>query len=184
MPTNDGYSVQALSRLVQPARVHRKLYTDPKIFDLEMERIFASTWVYVGHESQIRNPGDYFCTRVARKPLVVVRGADGQIHALRNQCAHRGAMVVANDAGCTDEFQCCYHGWTYHLDGRLKAVPLNNGYPDDFDTKNPNTAMVSVPRVQSYRGFIFLSLAADRPQPRRYARLHEDLARRHGRSRA
>ena len=152
-------SVELLSRMVEPARVHRHLYTDPDIFELEMSRIFGTAWIYVGHESQIKNPGDYFCARVARKPLVIVRGADGQVRALRNQCAHRGAMVVANDCGSTDEFQCCYHGWTYHLDGRLKAVPLNNGYPNDFDTKNPKTAMVQVPRVKSYRGFIFISLA-------------------------
>ncbi len=154
-------SAEVLSQLVQPARVHRRVYTDPEIFELEMQRIFASTWVYVGHESQIRNPGDFFCTRVARKPLVIVRGKNSEINALHNQCAHRGSMVVAVDAGCADEFQCCYHGWTYHLDGRLKAVPLNHGYPEDFNIKNPNTAMVQVPRVQSYRGFIFVSLAAE-----------------------
>lgn len=160
MPNGLQPSIDMLSRLVQPARVHRLVYTDPEIFELEMQRIFATTWIYVGHESQIKNPGDYFGARVARKPLVVVRGADGAINALHNQCAHRGAMVVANDAGSTDEFQCCYHGWTYHLDGRLKAVPLNHGYPEDFDTKSPGTAMVGVPRVKSYRGFIFVSLAA------------------------
>ena len=154
-------SVDALSKLVQPARVHRQVYTDPDIFELEMQKIFASTWVYVGHESQIRNPGDFFCTRVARKPLVIVRGENGEINALHNQCAHRGAMVVAINAGRSNEFQCCYHGWTYHLDGRLKAVPLNNDYPEDFNPKDPNTAMLRVPRVQSYRGFIFLSLASD-----------------------
>jgi phenylpropionate dioxygenase-like ring-hydroxylating dioxygenase large terminal subunit len=70
-------------------------------------------------------------------------------------------MVVANEAGCTNEFQCCYHGWTYHLDGRLKAVPLNHGYPADFNPKDPKTAMVQAPRVKSYRGFIFVSLAAE-----------------------
>src|SRR5262245_31076567 len=161
MPNGPDLSAEALSRLVQPARVHRRVYTDPEIFELEMERIFASTWIYVGHESQIRSSGDFFCTRVARKPLVVVRGADGAIRALHNQCAHRGAMVVASAAGSTNEFQCCYHGWTYHLDGRLKAVPLNHGYPEDFDIRSPGTAMVRVPRVRSYRGFIFLSLAAE-----------------------
>ncbi len=66
-------------------------------------------------------------------------------------------MVVASDCGHAKEFQCVYHGWTYHLDGRLKAVPLNHGYPSDFDTKNPKTSMTQVPRVESYRGFIFIS---------------------------
>ncbi len=120
-------SPETLSKLVQPARVHRRIYTDPDIFEAEMARIFATAWVYVGHESQIKNPGDFFCTRVARKPLVVVRDAVGQVRALHNQCAHRGAMVVANDRGSTNEFQCCYHGWTYHLDGKLKAIPLQHG---------------------------------------------------------
>ena len=58
---------------------------------------------------------------------------------------------------------CCYHGWTYHLDGRLKAVPLQHGYPKDFDPNNPKTAMVQVPRVKSYRGFVFASEASDGP---------------------
>lgn len=161
MSSITSLSPQTLGRMVEPARVHRRIYTDPEIFELEMVRIFGQAWIYVGHESQIRNPGDYFTATVARRPLVISRGPDGRIHALHNQCAHRGAMVVANDSGTTDEFQCCYHGWTYHLDGRLKAVPLNNGYPDDFSTRNKNTAMVQVPRVESYRGFIFVSLAAE-----------------------
>lgn len=154
-------SAEELAQYVQPARVHRCLYTDPDIFELELDRIFGKTWIYVGHESQIKNPGDYFCTQIGRKPVVVVRDASGTVRVLHNQCAHRGAMVVALDKGKTDEFQCCYHGWTYHLDGRLKAVPLNHGYPPDFDTKDPKRAMVQVPRVKSYRGFIFASLGPD-----------------------
>jgi phenylpropionate dioxygenase-like ring-hydroxylating dioxygenase large terminal subunit len=157
------HTAEDLFHRVQPARVHRSLYTDPDIFEQEMANIFAVAWIYVGHESQVRNPGDYFCTQVARKPLIVVRDAAGKLRSLRNQCAHRGAMVVASDKGRTDEFQCCYHGWTYHLDGRLKAVPLHSGYPQDFDPVNPKTSMLQVPRIASYRGFIFVSLAPDGP---------------------
>jgi phenylpropionate dioxygenase-like ring-hydroxylating dioxygenase large terminal subunit len=154
---------EPLSRLVQPARVHRRLYSDPAIFDLELERIFGRAWIYVGHESQIKREGDYFCTQLATKPIIVVRGAGGEIYALHNQCAHRGAMVVASEKGTVDEFQCCYHGWTYHLDGRLKAVPLQHGYPADFDPKNPATAMLQVAQVASYRGFIFANQSASAP---------------------
>ncbi len=154
---------QSLAARVQPARVHRSLYSDPAIFELELERIFGRAWIYVGHESQVKNLGDYFTTQVGRKPVVVVRGADGEVHVLHNQCAHRGAMVVANDKGTTNEFQCCYHGWTYHLDGRLKAVPLQHGYPADFDPKDPKTAMLAVPRVESYRGFIFVNQSRAAP---------------------
>jgi phenylpropionate dioxygenase-like ring-hydroxylating dioxygenase large terminal subunit len=109
-------SSESLRSLVQPGRVHRRLYTDPTIFEAEMERIFGAAWIYVGHESQIRNPGDYVRTFIGRKPVVLVRDADGGVRVIHNQCAHRGSLVVAKDKGNTDEFQCCYHGWTYHLE--------------------------------------------------------------------
>ena len=156
-------SPESLRSLVQSGRVHRRLYTDPEIFEAEMERIFGAAWIYVGHESQIRNSGDYVRTFIGRKPVVLVRDADGEVRVIHNQCAHRGSLVVANDKGNTDEFQCCYHGWTYHLDGRLKAVPLHHGYPREFDPDNPKTAMVSAARVKSYRGFVFASESADGP---------------------
>src|SRR6201981_1978435 len=152
-----------LARLIAPGRVHHRLYTDPAIFDLEMERIFDAAWVYVGHESQVKKPGDYFATRMGRKPVVLVRDEEGKVRVIHNQCAHRGAMVVPTDKGNTAEFTCCYHGGTYHLDGRVKAVPLNHGYPQGFDPKDPKLGMLPVPRVKSYRGFIFASGASDGP---------------------
>ncbi len=88
-----------ITSLVKLVSVHRSLYDDPAIFELELERIFGRAWIYVGHESQVRGPGDYFCTQVGRKPIVVVRGPDRALHVLHNQCAHRGAMVVALDKG-------------------------------------------------------------------------------------
>ncbi len=155
--------VEGLSQYLQPGRVHRRLYTDPAIFELEMDRIFHTAWVYVGHESQIKQPGDYFATHMGPRPVILVRDMDGTVRVIHNQCAHRGAMVVAIEKGNAPEFTCCYHGWTYHLDGKLKAVPLNHGYPRDFDPSNPKTAMRAVPRVTSYRGFVFASGAADGP---------------------
>src|ERR1700751_2637563 len=155
--------IEDVASLVRPGSVHRRLYDDAALFEVELERLFGSAWLYVGHESQIKKSGDYFCTYLGRKPVVVVRGPDGKLHVLHNQCAHRGALVVALDKGRTDEFQCCYHGWTYHLDGRLKAVPLQHGYPRDFDPNNPKTAMVAAARVKSYGGFVFASETADGP---------------------
>ena len=152
-----------LTNLVRPGRVHRRLYNDPAIFDLEMKRIFGQAWVYVGHESQIKNSGDYLATQIGRRPVLLVRDEAGQVRAIHNQCAHRGAMVVATNQGNAPEFTCCYHGWTYHLDGRIKGVPLNHGYPSDFDAKNPKVAMHPVSRVKSYRGFVFASEAPDGP---------------------
>ena len=163
METAGPLSGERLRTLVQPGRVHRTLYTDPEIFKLEMERIFGAAWIYVGHASQVRNPGDYLATRIGLRPLLLVRHTDGEIYLLHNQCAHRGAMVVADEAGSAPEFRCCYHGWTYHTDGRLKSATLPHGYPADFDLRDPRLAMTRVPRIASYRGFIFASLASDGP---------------------
>ncbi|CAN0582251.1 unnamed protein product, partial [Laminaria digitata] len=118
-----------LANLIQPGRVHRRVYADPAIFDLEMDRIFGKIWVYVGHESQVKNPGDFATTRIGQRPMVMVRHTDGEIYLIHNQCAHRGAMVVAQDSGNAEEFVCCYHGWTYGTDGKLIRVPLQHGYP-------------------------------------------------------
>src|SRR6202046_3387577 len=161
VPQAQPFVAEDFSRAVQPGRVHRQIYTDPAIFELELQRIFGVAWIYVGHESQVKEPGDYFRTFIGAKPVVLVRDAEGEIRVIHNQCAHRGSLVVANDTGNTNEFQCCYHGWTYHLDGRLKAVPLQTGYARDFDPGNPKTAMVRIPRVQSYRGFIFVNQSAE-----------------------
>ena len=152
-----------VEKLIQEGRIHRDVYSDPIIFELEMERIFEKSWVYVGHESQVKTPGDFATTRIGRRPMVMMRHTDGKIHVVHNQCAHRGAMVVSQDHGHAKEFVCCYHGWTYGTDGKLIRVPLQQGYPDHFDPAAPGTSMVQAPRVESYRGFIFASLASEGP---------------------
>ena len=147
---------EQLAMLVQPDRVHRSVYSDPALFDLEMERIFGRAWLVLGHESQVRNEGDYFTTRMGREPVVVVRKNRVDIGVLVNRCAHRGSMVCAEGRGNTERFVCPYHGWSYDRAGTLQAVPFSTGYEKD---KLP-TGLKAVPRVSVYRGFIFASLAA------------------------
>jgi phenylpropionate dioxygenase-like ring-hydroxylating dioxygenase large terminal subunit len=142
-------SAADLPKLVQAGRVHRSLYTDPAIFELEMQRIFGVACVYVGHQSQVSRPGDFFATYLGRRPVVMVCDADGAVRVIHDQCAHRGALVIATEKGNAPEFTCCYRGWTYHPNGRLKAVPLNHGCPSDFDPDNPAMSMTRVPRVES-----------------------------------
>ena len=141
--------------LVQPDRVHRSVYADPAIFDLEMERIFGRAWLVLGHESQVKRDGDYFTTRMGREPVVVVRKSSNEIGVLVNRCAHRGSMVCAEGRGNTDRFVCPYHGWSYDRAGTLQAVPFSAGYEKDKLPKG----LKAVPRVAVYRGFIFASLA-------------------------
>ena len=154
-----------VSRCVEPDRVHKRVYTDQQIFDREMERIFERMWVYCGHESQIPNAGDYDAVTIGRQPMVMVRNADRSIHVLHNRCAHRGVQLVGNLKGNTgDAFVCSYHAWSYHLDGKVRAIPLAKGYEGTrMDTSNPDCNMKRAARVDSYRGFVFASLAADGP---------------------
>jgi phenylpropionate dioxygenase-like ring-hydroxylating dioxygenase large terminal subunit len=149
-----------LALRVQPDRVHRSVYADPAIFELEMARIFGRAWLVLGHESQVRKAGDYFTTRMGLEPVVVVRHEDGSVRVLVNRCAHRGSMVCAEGHGNAERFVCPYHGWSYDRAGELKAVPFATGYQKD---SLEQLRLKSAPRVAVYRGFIFASLAADGP---------------------
>src|SRR6185369_14304379 len=93
-----------LAMLVQPDRVHRSVYADPAIFELEMERLFGRAWLLLGHESQVPAPGDYFTTRMGREPVVVVRKDSNEITVLINRCVHRGSTVVAEGRGNLERF--------------------------------------------------------------------------------
>jgi phenylpropionate dioxygenase-like ring-hydroxylating dioxygenase large terminal subunit len=155
-------NVQSIKGLVQPDRVHRSVYTDPALFDLEMDRIFGRAWLLVGHESQVRNPGDFFTARMGREPVIVTRHTDGSVRVLINRCAHRGARVCEAPAGTTREFVCAYHGWTYGTDGRLCGLPLPQGY-ERPPADSTGGGLAPVARVDAYRGFVFASLAPHGP---------------------
>ena len=145
-----------LAMLVQPDRVHRSVYADPAIFELEMERLFGRAWLILGHESQVKAPGDYFTTRMGREPVVVVKDENQKISILINRCAHRGSMVCAEGRGNTERFVCPYHGWSYDRAGALRAVPFGDGYSKQTLSE---LRLKAAPRVANYRGFLFASLA-------------------------
>jgi phenylpropionate dioxygenase-like ring-hydroxylating dioxygenase large terminal subunit len=153
------FGPERLAVLVQPDRVHRSVYADPEIFALEMDRVFGRAWLMLGHESQVKAPGDYFTTRMGREPVIVVN-QDGRIGALINRCAHRGSMVCAEGRGNAERFVCPYHGWSYDRGGALKAVPLAATFPQE---KLAGLRLKAVPRVAVYRGFIFASLSPAGP---------------------
>jgi phenylpropionate dioxygenase-like ring-hydroxylating dioxygenase large terminal subunit len=152
-----------VAELVRDDRVHSRVYTDPAIFAWEQERLFARVWLYLCHESQIGAAGDFVQARLGGVPVVVVRQQDGGIKALINRCAHRGAQVCQHESGRALRFRCPYHGWTYAADGRLVGVPLKGAYGPGFELGDPALSLKPVPRVASYRGFVFGSLAAEGP---------------------
>jgi len=132
-----------------------------------MERIFGRAWVYVGHESQLPNPGDYVTALVGCQPIIAIRQGDGSIHALYNRCGHRGARLVPDGAGSVRFFRCCYHGWTFRTDGSVLSIPLRRGYDGtSFDERDAGFSMRRAGRTDNYRGFIFVNLAADGPDLR------------------
>ena len=143
--------------LVGDDRIHASLYTDPRIFAEEMDRIFHAGWVFVGHDSEIPRPGDYVTRHLGREPVIMVRGKDGGVAVLVNRCMHRGTMLCPADRGSVRTFACPYHGWTYDLSGELLGVPYPGGY-ESFDKSAHG--LTRAPRVSSYRGFAFASLSA------------------------
>ena len=150
----------AVRALVEPDRVHRDLYIDEELFALEQEHFFANTWSYVGHESQIRDVGDYITVDIAGRPLIAVRADDGSVRVLMNRCAHKGARVVSAASGNTGRFfRCPYHGWAYKTDGALLAIPLKKGYDGTrLQECEASRGLVAVTNVATHRGFVFCKL--------------------------
>jgi benzoate/toluate 1,2-dioxygenase alpha subunit len=161
---------QTLAALVEPDRVHRDVYIDPEVFELEMEQLWANTWIYVGHDSQVPNAGDYFTTDIAGKPVVMVRHEDGSVRVLMNRCAHKGARVVSAVSGNTGKFfRCPYHAWAYNTDGSIRAIPLKSGYDGTRMSEcETGRGMVAVRNVETYRGFVFARLSERGPGFREY----------------
>ncbi|HWV91013.1 MAG TPA: Rieske 2Fe-2S domain-containing protein, partial [Burkholderiales bacterium] len=151
---------EAYSELVGRGRVHRRFYTDPAVFEEERARIFRRVWLWLGHESQLKRPGDFFTVRLAGERIIVARHTDGALHAFHNRCTHRGAEVCPASAGNARNFVCPYHAWTYRTDGALASVPLEQGYGEDFKRRMDTLRLEPVARIASYRGFIFGSHAA------------------------
>ncbi|PLC48934.1 oxidoreductase [Pollutimonas subterranea] len=151
----------AVAALVRPTEVHKDIFISEEIFELEMEHLFANTWVYVGHASQIPNVGDFYTTMVGNQPVVMVRHTDKTIKVLHNRCPHKGVMVAGDTCGNTGKFfRCPYHAWTFKTDGKLLSIPLKKGYdPEVFNDCEASQGMAAVEHVHDYREFVFCRLS-------------------------
>jgi len=162
-----NHSEQEIAGLVEPTRVHRRVYTDPDIFDLEMERIWGGSWIYIGHESQVPEAGDFITLNYGKVPVVMVRDNDNRVHVLHNRCGHKGVKLVDTPCGKIPAFRCCYHGWRYRLDGKLLGVPHVKGYEGTgFDKNDPQYSMQKLARFESLRGFMFATMNPNAPDLR------------------
>ena len=136
-------------------RIARDMFTEPELFDLEMELIFERNWIYACHESEIPNAHDFMTMRAGRQPMIITRDGNGQLHALINACQHRGATLTRVAKGNQSTFTCPFHAWCYKSDGRLVKVKAPGEYPEGFDKA---TRGLKKARIESYKGFVFISL--------------------------
>ena len=136
----------------------RDIYLDPALFELELKYIFEGTWLYVCHESQVPNPGDFFTTTMGRQPVVFIRGQDRAVRGFINACAHRGAVLCRTRKGNAKFLSCPYHGWVYDSAGKNVEVKdrASGGYPPAFEAQSHD--LTPIPKVGVYRGFVFASL--------------------------
>ena len=128
------------------------------MFEDEVERIWGLTWVFVGHESEVAWPGVFVTRRIGRVPVILTRDRDGELRLLVNRCAHRGNTVCQEERGTATVFKCAYHGWSFDNRGDLLGATFPDGYGPDFDKRD--WGLDRLPRVGSYGGFVFGSLAA------------------------
>jgi phenylpropionate dioxygenase-like ring-hydroxylating dioxygenase large terminal subunit len=133
-----------------------RYYTDPAIFDAEMDGLLSRTWQLVGHVRQIPNPGDYFAFEIAGQSLFAIRGRDEVIRCFYNVCQHRAHELVSG-SGTTRVVVCPYHAWTYELTGELRAGPNIKSVPG-FDK---SSVCLTGVRCEDFNGFLFVNLDPD-----------------------
>jgi p-cumate 2,3-dioxygenase subunit alpha len=140
-------------------RVNRAALVEDPVFEAEQRAIFDKCWLYVGHTSEVPEPGDYRARTVSGRPLIMWRGQDGEVRIFLNTCRHRGAQICRVPEGNSRGMSCFYHAWTYASDGRLTGLPGEDGYGPDFDRSR--FGLASPPRVAEYRGFVFCCFDPD-----------------------
>lgn len=141
--------------LVEADRVHGSVYTDPRVFADEVARIWNRGWVYVGHTSEVAQPGDYRQTWLGTQAAILSRDKQGEVHVLLNRCSHRGAQVCDQPQGNSSNFRCPYHGWTFSNSGALLGFPYHTGYGGEVQKKDLGLGRAE---VGIYRGFVFARL--------------------------
>ena len=142
--------------------LNQRIFTDEDIYQQELEQIFGRAWLWIGHESLISNPNDFFLTYMGEDPVILCRTASGQLKAFLNMCRHRGNRIVRADDGNAKNFMCAYHGWTYSNEGKLVSVPgLQEAYYGELDVDS--LGLVEVAHLDSYAGMVFATWAEDAP---------------------
>ena len=139
----------------------RSVHVSEDVLREEMRKIFAKCWIYVGHGSELKKPGDFVTRKVAGRPVIFARDQKGEVRCHFNTCRHRGAIVCADRSGNARRFMCVYHGWIYGNDGQLARVPGEDAYTEAFD--KAELGLRGPAKFESYRDFWFLNLDPNAP---------------------
>ena len=141
--------------MVRPdeGRINRRIFTDADVYELEQERIFGRCWLYVGHESEVRNPGDFVASLMGEDPVLLVRDRHDALRVLLNTCTHKGRTICDHDRGNTLSFTCPYHGWVFRSTGELGGV--HNSADAYFGELDKSQLGLRQARVDSYKGLVF-----------------------------
>ena len=131
------------------------VYRDPDIYRHDIDEIFLKSWLYAGHQSEIPNVGDWFLFEFAEESVIIVRSSENEINALLNVCRHRGSRVCVESSGCSKRLTCRYHGWTYDLEGQLRAAAQMG---DSFDKSGLGLKKIHVGVLE---GMIYVNFAQD-----------------------
>lgn len=147
---------------LERGEVDRRVYVDQEIFDEEMRRIFGRAWLFLCHETQIPDAGDFFEAAMGQDNVLVVRQKDGSIRAFLNSCPHRGNAVCRAEEGNVRSFLCTYHGWSFGIDGSLKGVP---GYKEFYGAEliKSERGLRCIAQLDVYKGFVFGTHDPDAP---------------------
>jgi len=122
----DVTDVAEIAANIRRGLIPAYVYSDPELYELERERVFARAWVFVAHESEVPGPGDFVVRRVVDDSFIVVRDDTGTVRVLFNMCIHRGMQVCRAEQGSASHFRCSYHGWSYRNDGTLAGLPFHD----------------------------------------------------------
>lgn len=143
--------------------IDRRIFWDDAIYHLELERIFARCWLFVAHESQVRQPGDFLTTYMGEDAVIVSRGRDNKVSVMLNSCPHRGNRVCFAEAGNTRRFTCNYHGWSFGNDGRLLGMPAEELYEETCPGFSTQDNGLFQARVGVYKGLVFATFDSEAP---------------------
>jgi nitrite reductase/ring-hydroxylating ferredoxin subunit len=155
---------QSVAQMVFPDRgiISREIFVDPGIYQEELNKVFARAWLFVGHESLIASPGDFFASRMGEESVILCRDMQGTIHVFLNSCRHRGMKICRYEQGHTSTFTCPYHSWSYATDGKLQGVPLYNTlYEGILD--RADWSLIEVAKLANYKGAIWATWDPEAP---------------------